>query len=431
MIDDDTMRIVLAGMSLTVFVLFYFGVYGPTRSSFSGWWTLSLLLVGVWTSLLTFDDGNMQVVTNPVSNMVAALGVTCIWFAMRSLRSKPLPRWLLAVAPVAVMVPRALEDPTGNLTPDNGALFLYMAVMLVAATVEAWRAWVARRALASPALDGKAAVGILVIALAGSVVSAFYVMRTAMHLAVGPDSESFRTTAGSGPESAIVLVCLVAITFSVSAVGWDQRTQELRRRAMHDDLTGLLGRTEFRLQAESAFARARISGTEALLVVADLDHFKAINDVHGHAAGDRALLEFSSVLKESLRPGELAGRLGGEEFGIVLLDVDESGPHARLTAISDAFAARSSNVDFALPSVSYGIAGVNTGGSVAEIYEHADLALYRAKADGRNRSVTYSSGLGRRSGRVRTGLASDRGAAVASHELEHGVRPDADTYDVV
>lgn len=412
------MRTVLGLVALTVFVLFYFGVYRPTRSSFSGWWTLSLLFVGASSSLLTFNGSDLQVVMLPASNVLAALCVTCIWFATRSLRRARLPRWLLAVAPIAILVPTVLDDPANNVWPGYGALFLYMAVMFVAASAETWRAWAARRARQGPAANNEAIVGLLVIALAGTVLGAFYVLRTVMHLAVGPESEAFATTAGSGPENAILLVSLVAVTFSVSAVGWDQQTQELRRRVREDDLTGLLGRTEFHVQSERACARARSRGARAHAVVADLDHFKEINDAHGHAAGDVALVAFAAVLRDELGRGEFAGRMGGEEFAAVLLDVDSAQAVARLDAIGRAFAARSSGVDFALPTVSFGLADLTDGATAAEIFERADLALYRAKAEGRDRVVEYSPELGlrprkaggRRASDLRPGPDSDQGA---------------------
>ncbi|MFW7413534.1 diguanylate cyclase domain-containing protein [Demequina sp. SO4-18] len=408
MLDADTMRIALGAVSLTVLLLFYLGVYRPTRSSFSGWWTLSLLSAGASNALLMLNGSDLHAVANPASTVLAAIGATCVWFATRSLRRERLPMWLIGVAPAAIVLPVLMDERVGDAWAGNGPLYSYMALMFVASSIEMWRAWRTRRANAEHELNREAVVALLVIAVAASGLAAFYVLRILVHFAAGPESRAFETTAGSGPEVALLMIGMVAVTFGVSAIGWDEQTQELRCRAMHDDLTGLLGRTEFRLQAESAFARARSTGTCALLVVADLDHFKGINDVHGHAAGDGALVEFAKVLKDSLRPGEIVGRMGGEEFGVMLLGVDGADANARLEAISEAFAARSSGFDFALPTVSYGLAGLEDGDSVAEIYEHADLALYRAKADGRDRVVRYSRDLGRRGGRVRTGRAADR-----------------------
>ena len=150
-----------------------------------------------------------------------------------------------------------------------------------------WLAWWARWSSREEELNGEAVVALFVSAIASSALASFYLFRAVLFLAVGPESTTFTGLVGTASTTAILLICLVAVTFSVSAVGWDQQTQEFRRRAMLDDLTGLLGRTEFHVQAQRAFAMVR--DTRAFLVVADLDHFKAVNDARGHAAGDGAL----------------------------------------------------------------------------------------------------------------------------------------------
>lgn len=405
------MRIALGGVSLTVLVLFYLGVYRPTKSSFSGWWSISLLCAAASTLLLLFNGTPAQIVANPASTVLSVAGATCVWFATRSLRRQKLPLWMLGVAPALGLVPALLDDPANNIWAGNGPMFVYMGALFAAAAAEVWLAWVARRAQGDHELNGEAVVALLVSAIAASALGAYYLMRSVVFLVAGPDSDLFETMAGSGPTTGILLVCLVAVTFSVSAVGWDQQTQELRRRAMEDDLTRLLGRAEFRLQAERMFAQARSNRESAVLVVADLDHFKAVNDAHGHAAGDRALVEFADTLRASLRPGELAGRLGGEEFGLVLLGDRGDEAAARLDAMSADFLARSRSFDFFLPTVSYGITGFEDGDTVAEIFERADMALYRAKADGRDRAVAYTREAVLKAGRLMLRRSTDQDPA--------------------
>ncbi|MFW7413535.1 GGDEF domain-containing protein [Demequina sp. SO4-18] len=409
MLDDQTMRFALGAVAVTVLVLFYLGVYRPTRSGFSGWWTISLLLAGTATVLLLFNDSAVRVVTYPVSTALAAAGSTCVWFAMRSLRRARVPRWVLVLGPLVNLVLASMEAPDDNGMATTGPVSFYMAGMFVAGAVESWRAWRVRRAGADTEPNGEAVVALNVIALAATALSAFYAFRVVMLVAAGDESGVFARTAGSGPEDVTLLICMVAVTFSVSAVSWDQQTQALRRRATRDDLTSLWGRSEFRAQAQRALTRAQSRGDRALLVFADLDHFKAINDTHGHAAGDGALVEFADAVKDALRPGDLAGRMGGEEFGLLLLDVDDAQAADRLNAISETFAGRSGSVGFTLPTVSYGLARREQGDSASDIYERADLALYQAKADGRDRVVTYSRDLGRRVGPGRDAFDAARG----------------------
>lgn len=402
------MRIALGGVSLTVLLLFYLGVYRPTRSSFSGWWSVGLLCACVATSLLLFNGSDLQPILNPASNVLSIAGAMCIWFAMRSLRRRHLPLWLLGVAPPVILVPSLLENPADNIWAGNGYLFIFMGVLFGAGSAEVWLAWAARRERPNEEPHPDVVVALLVSAIASSALAAFYLLRSVIFLVAGPESNAFETVAGTAPTTGILLVSLVAVTFSVSAVSWDQQMQGLRRRALHDDLTGLLGRTEFRAQAERLIDGERASDGSATLVAADLDHFKALNDAQGHAAGDRALVAFAAALQDSLGPGEIAGRLGGEEFAMVLLDADSAGVIARLEAIRDGVAARSHGFDFDMPTVSWGVAGLDDGDTVSELFERADMAMYRAKEDGRDRVVKYTPDIGQQVGRALRRRSTDR-----------------------
>lgn len=397
---------------MVVLVLFYLGVYRPTRSSFSGWWSVSLLCASSSTALLLFNGSDLQVVANPASNVLAMAGVTCVWFATRSLRRQQLPTWLLGAAPPAILVPSLLENPASNVWAGNGPLFVYMGAMFAAACVEVWLAVGARRASPDQERNPEAVVALLVSAIAASALAAFFLLRGVLYYSSGPESVVFESVVGTPATTGMLLVCLVAVTFSVSAIGWDQQTQQLRQRAIQDDLTGLLGRTEFRLQAERAITRSLSDDGAVRLVVADLDHFKAVNDRHGHGAGDRVIEAFAAVVKEALGSGEFAGRLGGEEFALVLRDAGDDAVTTRLDQINATFAALSGTFEFTVPTASYGIAGLDDGDTLAQIFEHADVALYRAKADGRDRVVIYTDDIGRQSGRAGGRRSTDRGEAV-------------------
>ena len=216
MLDNETMRIALGGVSLTVLILFYLGVYRPTRSSFSGWWAVSLVCAGSSTSLLLFNGSALQIVANPASNVLSVIGVTCVWFATRSLRrGRGLPLWILAVVPFAILVPTFLQNPAENIWAGNGPLFSYMGAMFVAASIEMWLAWRARASRSTYELNGEAVVALLVSAIASSALGAFYVMRAVLYYLWGPDSAMFDRVVGTAPTTGILLVCLVAVTFSV------------------------------------------------------------------------------------------------------------------------------------------------------------------------------------------------------------------------
>ena len=164
---------------------------------------------------------------------------------------------------------------------------------------------------------------------------------------------------------------------------------ELQEFATTDFLTQLPNRRHFMTQIEAELARIRrTNGRAAAVLMCDLDHFKAINDRWGHAVGDQALRHFAGILREQLRKSDVAGRVGGEEFAVVLGGAD--------IAEAEAFARRVQQRLAQTPllhgeqpialTISIGIAVLAaTDASVDASLSRSDMALYRAKENGRNR----------------------------------------------
>ncbi|PWC70847.1 hypothetical protein TSH58_12835 [Azospirillum sp. TSH58] len=166
--------------------------------------------------------------------------------------------------------------------------------------------------------------------------------------------------------------------------------ERLRRLSITDSLTGVSNRRHFVEAAEQELARARRYGRPVTLLMLDLDHFKSINDTHGHAVGDEALRAFTAASRALLRENDLLGRTGGEEFAILLPETDIAG--ARMVAER----IRRRTAELAVPAgdetvrftVSIGVACCAAGTrDVDAMLSSADEALYRAKAAGRNRVV--------------------------------------------
>jgi diguanylate cyclase (GGDEF)-like protein/putative nucleotidyltransferase with HDIG domain len=156
-----------------------------------------------------------------------------------------------------------------------------------------------------------------------------------------------------------------------------------------DPLTGLLNRRGFEELLEVELARARRSGRPLSLLVADLDHFKRLNDRGGHAEGDAALARFAAVARSCCRRIDAVGRLGGEEFGLLLPDADAERAFLVAERLRSGFA--EATTDGARCTVSIGIAGTTTTEpDRRSMAEAADQALYAAKALGRDRCVIYS-----------------------------------------
>lgn len=161
--------------------------------------------------------------------------------------------------------------------------------------------------------------------------------------------------------------------------------QGIRHQAEHDSLTGLLARGSFLEQARQRVASA---GPAAPVCVAfmDLDHFKAINDRHGHAVGDEVLVEVARRMRECLRDDDLLARYGGEEFVALQSQLDEQsarqlGERLRLAVSQQPCQTRVGTIPV---SVSIGLA-VRSGASLESLIEQADQALYQAKHQGRDR----------------------------------------------
>ncbi len=162
---------------------------------------------------------------------------------------------------------------------------------------------------------------------------------------------------------------------------------KLRRAATIDDLTGLLNRRAFLSALEIEIARATRSGGHLAVALIDLDHFKRINDRFGHQSGDETLRKFADVTFQTVRTADVVGRIGGEEFAVLMPDTDQIQSGVAGERLREAIARR----HFVLPSgalvpvtVSVGVAHFKHGETIGQLLQRADEALYEAKDSGRN-----------------------------------------------
>jgi diguanylate cyclase (GGDEF)-like protein len=171
-----------------------------------------------------------------------------------------------------------------------------------------------------------------------------------------------------------------------------QARASLVEQATHDFLTGLLNRGAIFSALSHEIERARREGLSFPVVLADIDHFKRINDGHGHLAGDQVLREVGRRFKASLRTYDRTGRYGGEEFLTLLPGLSLQESEARVAELHRQICTEPiACAEVSLPvTCSFGVAFVTPeGGSAEEVVHAADQALYRAKANGRNR-VEYA-----------------------------------------
>lgn len=165
--------------------------------------------------------------------------------------------------------------------------------------------------------------------------------------------------------------------------------EEHKRRATHDGLTGLPNRDAYQHRLAEELARKARYGGSLTLVVADVDHFKRINDNYGHLAGDKVLQLLAKALRKSLRDVDFVGRYGGEEFVILMPETNAEEALAateklRTRVEASPFNFRKERVPI---TMSFGISEFHALEDAETVFERADKALYRAKDEGRNRCV--------------------------------------------
>lgn len=196
--------------------------------------------------------------------------------------------------------------------------------------------------------------------------------------------------------------------------------RELTYQAQHDSLTGLYNRNYFQKELQRLISRVARSGAECALLYLDLDQFKYVNDSLGHAAGDRLLLECTNLLKANIREGDLLARFGGDEFTILLYNVDQAATERvaeNLRKLFESYRFMDSSKTFNV-TCSIGITLISSETeSVDEVMSQADLACNISKTQGRNCVHMYKPADFEKSGmaedigwatRVRDAIDKDR-----------------------
>jgi diguanylate cyclase len=168
---------------------------------------------------------------------------------------------------------------------------------------------------------------------------------------------------------------------------------DARRDAMTDPLTGLANRKAFDRKLREESQQARANREPVSLVMCDIDHFKRVNDTHGHQVGDQVLKLVAQTLRQCVKGQDIAARYGGEEFAVILPQTNVLGASAvaefvRRTVESKKIVRKGSGDSLGSVTMSFGVASLGPGESAESLVERADRALYVAKQNGRNRVST-------------------------------------------
>jgi diguanylate cyclase (GGDEF)-like protein len=204
-----------------------------------------------------------------------------------------------------------------------------------------------------------------------------YPLRLAVSIGVGSMAGIVVAGIATGSDQTYVTVfvagCLglTAVMCSWQALTLERQRRELARASRTDHLTGCLNRRGFHEHTQAELARAFRSGDPVTLVLVDLDDFKAVNDAHGHAAGDELLCWVVERLRAGLRPSDAAGRLGGDEFALLLPGIDTDAARPVVERLRSVLAERT--------SASFGVAAHPAHADAEALLAHADAELYVEK----------------------------------------------------
>jgi diguanylate cyclase (GGDEF)-like protein len=244
--------------------------------------------------------------------------------------------------------------------------------------------------------DGRLSPGARLAGIVASLITGIYGLRLVaglLHLGGG-----FSFVQYNQPQSGLILVLVflsMALNFGFLLMAMDRLRNEVADLALLDDLTGVGNRRHLVQRLTEECARSERSDQPFALLVIDLDGFKAINDTHGHAAGDACLRHFTLMAQTRLRPGDMLARSGGDEFCIVLptSTLREGAMIARrVLEVCRADAEQCVGMDIPI-AVSIGVAQWtrDMGAFPDRLIAAADHALYEAKKEGRNRFATYDA----------------------------------------
>ncbi|WP_298394379.1 GGDEF domain-containing protein [uncultured Azonexus sp.] len=313
--------------------------------------------------------------TYGVGNTLLALALACYAASLLRIHGQPVPWSRIFVLPVLMAVALAALIDTREPRMFAACLVLILQCLLIMAWT--WR--YARHA-------GRAH---LLLLLGGGISLIGLLLRVAA-IASGAAAELPYDVSNLRQTVSVSIGTVTVMMFSLGLVLMAKEKTEtaLREMALRDALTGIANRRAIIEACEREIERARRVGTQLSIALLDIDHFKRINDSHGHLAGDAVLRQAAGLLRQRLRQSDEVGRYGGEEFLVLLPDTGRDGALTVIDSLRGAVAAQPAAFgDLRLPyRFSVGLwCGVPGPGDTSDsLIAHADAALYEVKAAGRD-----------------------------------------------
>jgi diguanylate cyclase (GGDEF)-like protein len=350
------------------------------------WWGLSNVLLGFGTLGVALRGWAPDFVTVQLANVVTAVAFLLLLVSVRAFAQRPLPWWVVTSVVVSQVLLVALWSSPADFRARIAFESTIAALFDSAIVVEGVRLARRNRLKSAWLLAGCFGATALLFAI-----------RTVMTLrgAIGGTTLFSTPTATYQWMAATSEVFITLRGFTLLLMAAERSHQLLADHAQRDPLTGALNRSGLHLSYERLAAARRavrqdddvMLGVVSLIVI-DLDHFKTINDTHGHAMGDDVLRLFAAIASADLRTGDTLARYGGDEFVVLLPHTAGGEALAIAERIRVAFANATGSLGALAvqPTLSIGIAaGSLADDTLGTILPRADEALYRSKREGRNR----------------------------------------------
>ncbi|ODA66807.1 putative diguanylate cyclase YcdT [Methyloligella halotolerans] len=379
MFDSFTTRLVVEAAclmgSLTIFSFWL----KDRHTSAHLWWIAGFGLFGLGLILGSLRQHLPALLSYPVPGLLTLLGVSAFWAGLRAFDRRPFP--LLALLPPAIWglgLPLVLSS-----YPLRYALFnLAIGTATLLTGTDVWRQ-------APKGINPRTCIGFICL-LETAISYTQAVALIAMQEVIG-DGPLFGWLTFAPFQSAVALIALVI--FGIQLIS-ERSQQRLQRLAMSDELTNVLNRRGFFELGQQALRGQSDNAGDSSVIVFDIDRFKSINDTYGHAAGDQVIATFAKRAARLLRPDDIFGRIGGEEFALLLpgtpSDVAASvAERIRLAISEEPITGEGYTVSV---TTSAGLTSApNSHAHLDRLMATADAALYEAKRLGRNRIKSLDS----------------------------------------
>ncbi|MCV3765311.1 GGDEF domain-containing protein [Rhizobium sp. TRM95796] len=396
MFNLPTMMLCTGLMTMSVSIILSYALYYEKRETALRWWCVAMWCVCIGCLLLMFRaEENTFWISIVFGNAAILLGYGFVWLGFATFLGTRIPPLLVPLGAAIWIVTCAMSEEFRN-DFNSRAIFL----SLIGAVYAALSARFAYRIYQSERLPSARFTYLIYTAhfctfMARVVLCSIYPVEGAINPSVGTWF------------SLMMLESFVQAAFSTFIFVLLVRERSERRYRLAAEIDGLTGAATRRHFVERSTAILAAKPKHAALAVLDLDYFKKVNDTYGHLAGDAVLRAFGSHVGKRLEDGMLLGRMGGEEFALLMPDVDEERAEAFLESLrmSVEQATTHFNGNGLKVTTSIGMASIDVAG---RLFDHllagADHALYVSKEQGRNKVSVFSQAM-----QLRTVLEKDGG----------------------